>query len=152
MSFEFRDANNIQLTSTSIRSLVSTLVQDGEITLSVYTTEATNKPGIYLSAATSMGDIRYPAESSSYSDYSDLLHFGSNTNTPSGLKVVVVENNVEEEVFFTFSAGATVSNKILLPQLFELPAESNVLITLKYTSNPEIDAKRFYVGVNIDDS
>jgi hypothetical protein len=77
---------------------------------------------------------------------------GSNTENTSGLKVVSVEDEVETEVRFSFSAGASYSNRILLPQLFDLPANSSVNIKLIFEKDITIAARRFYVGVNLDDS
>ena len=152
MSFQFRNENNEILTSANVQRLLSDLLSNGEVLINVYTTEPTDRPGIYLSVSTNLGEVDYPGLNSPHSDYSDLLLMGSNTENTSGLKVVTVEDEVETEVRFSFSAGASYSNRILLPQLFDLPANSSVNIKLIFEKDETIAARRFYVGVNLDDS
>ena len=156
MSFEFRDETNTKISSASMKRLISTLEASGEVTFTVYTTESTKKPGIYISAATSLGEVDYPSLNSPHTDYNDLLLYGSNTLTPSGLKVVKVENPetnpVETEVFFNYSQGAAYKNMISLPQLENLPANSYAQVKIKYIANQEISSRRLYVRLNIDDS
>jgi hypothetical protein len=152
MSFEFRDSNNNVLTSSSVKQILSDLSSNGEVVLNVYTTEATNQPGIYLTPSTNLGELDYPGLNSPHTDYSDLLLMGSNTNNSSGLKVVKIENQIESEERFSFLQGSSYTNKILLPQLFDLPANSNVSIKLIFEKDLSIAARRFYVGVNVDDS
>jgi hypothetical protein len=152
MSFTFVNNEGVALSSSEIKTILSDLDSLGEVTLNIYTSSPTSSPGIYLTPSTNLGEVDYPGLNSPHSDYSDLLLMGSNQETTSGLKVTQVENNVEEDVRFSFERGAAYANKIPIPQLNELNAGSSVSFKLKYEANPNILARRFYVGVNIDDS
>lgn len=152
MSFIFVNDDGNALSSSDVKTILSTLEGSGEVTVTVYSSAATNSPGIYLSSSTNLGEVDYPGLNSPHTDYSDILFMGSNTETSYGLKVTKVENNIEEDVRFSFERGAAYSNKIVLPQLSDLPSNSSVTIKLKYEADPSLPARRFYVGVNIDDS
>lgn len=153
MSFEFRDNNNAILSSSSIKTLLSDLTNNGEVTLKIYTTEATTSPGIYLVPSTNLGEVDYPNLTSPYSDYSDLLLLGSNTSTTCGLKVTKVESGVPDEVVrFSFTNGAAYVNKILLPQLSNLTEGSTAEVKLEFEADDTIPTRRFYIGVSVDDS
>jgi len=152
MSLKFLNAEGSELQSSDVKQIISSLINDGEITLNVYCIENTETPGIYISPSTNLGEIDYPGLNSPYTDYSDLLLMGSNSENDNGLKVVKVENSIEEEVRFSFEKGSSYSNRILLPQLANLSAGATVNLTLKYSADPLIPARRFYIGVNVDDS
>lgn len=152
MSLSFQNADGTVLASSDVKRILSDLQNIGEVTLSVYADSATNEPGIYLTPSTNLGEVDYPGLNSPFSDYSDILLVGSNTENSYGLKITRVENQVEEDVRFSFERGATYANKIILPQLSNLAANSSVSIKLKYEADPNMPARRFYVGVNIDDS
>lgn len=152
MSLIFQNIDGTALTSSNIKTLLSDLETSGEVILNVYTTLATNEVGVYLTVSTNLGEVDYPGINSPYSDYSEILLIGSDTENTFGLKVTRVENEVEEDVRFSFERGSTYANRIILPQLSNLVANSSVAIKLKYEADPNIPARRFYVGVNIDDS
>ena len=154
MSLEFLDQNGNTINSSSIKQILSDLSTTGSYSFKVRVTENTTKqPGIYLTPASNMGEVSFPSLNSAHTDYSDILLLGSNTQTTHGLSVIKVdENDVEEEVRFSFSAGSTHSNKILLPQLFNKNTNSEIEVKLKFRVNQIVPARRFYVGVHIDDS
>lgn len=152
MSFSFLNESGSELSSFDVKQLLGTLTEDGEVLVSVYNETATNQPGVYLTPSTNLGELDYPGLNSPHSDYSDLLLIGSNTENSFGLKITKVENNSSEDVRFSFESGAAYNNKILLPQLFDLPAGSTTTLRLRYSADPSIEARRFYIGVNIDDS
>lgn len=152
MSFEIRDENQEVLTTESVRRLISDLQSNGSITVSVYTDQATTAPGIYLKPSSDMGEVDYPSLNSPHTDYSDILLYGSDEINPTGLKVTKVENGVEEEVFFNFEQGASYKNMILLPQLAGLSPRSYAAVKISYVTNPSISSRRFYIGLEINDS
>jgi hypothetical protein len=152
MILKFLNTEGSELQSSDVQKIVSDLINNGEVSINVYNFEDTNSPGIYITPSTNLGEVDYPGLNSPSSDYSDILLLGSNLENEYGLKVVKVENNIEEDVRFSFERGASYSNKILLPQLANLPAGSTTSITIKYSADPSIPARRFYIGVNVDDS
>lgn len=151
MSFDIRDENNEVLTSSSIKQLVSDLNTSGQITLSIYTSEDTNAPGIYLVPASDLGEVLYPSLNSSFTDYSILMNEGA---TGYGLSVIkkFSDGSPDEEVRFSFTNGRSYRNKILLPQLESLSAGSFAEVILKYTKDPSAPTRRIYVGIEINDS
>ena len=152
-AFKFTNADSSDLTSLQMQTLRSTLLETGQVVLNIYNSLATGTPGVYLAAATDLGEVNYPPKNSPYSDYNDILHWGSNSDNEYGLSVIYKNaNNVDEEKLFTFSQGSKVLNKILLPKMFNLAIGSITPITLKYVVNPNINARRLYIGVDIDDS
>lgn len=151
MSFDIRDENNEVLTSSSIKQLVSDLNNLGEVTLSVYTSQDTNAPGIYLVPASDLGEVLYPSLNSSFTDYSILMNEGA---AGYGLSVVkkFSDGTPDEEVRFSFMNGRSYANKIPLPQLEGLNAGSFAEVVLKYSKDPAAPTRRIYVGIEINDS
>lgn len=151
MSFDIRDENNETLTSSSIKQLVSELNNSGQITLSVYTDEETNTPGIYLVPASDLGEVLYPSLNSSFTDYSILMNEGA---AGYGLSVIkkFSDGSPDEEIRFSFSNGRSYANKIPLPQLAGLNAGSFGEVIIKYTKDPGAPTRRIYVGIEINDS
>ena len=146
MSFVIYDSAGNELNSKSVRQLMSDLNNIGEIDLIVYNDARTTTPGIYLLPSSDMGEVDYPSLNSPYTDFNDMLLLGEQGF---GLSVIKGE---EEEIFFSFQNGASSLNKINLPQLADLEAGSQTPIKIKFRRREYTPTRRFYIGVEINDS
>ena len=151
MSFIFQKADGTILKQNDLIEKSSLLLNGAEVEFYIYTDVATTNPGIYLKTSSFLGEINMPAKESIYKDYADLLHWGSDQNIDAGLEVKRTVEGVEEWTKFSFTHGASFSNRISLEQAVMSEA-GNFSITLRYKSNPNVEARRLFIGVEIDDS
>jgi len=146
MSFIFQKTDGSLLQETDLLKLRSSLLEEVEVTLQVFSDQRTNAPGIYLKASSNLGEVKYPPQNSAMTDYSDLLHWGS-LPTPKGLFVKIEDTWVA----FNLNNGSNYRNKILLPQAV-LDNSGVFIVKLKFIGNEAADTRRLYIGVEIDDS
>lgn len=146
MSFIFQKNDGTILNESDLLKLRGVLLEGEEVSLLVYSTEATRSPGIYLKKSINLGEVKYPPQNSPAKDYSDLIHWGS-LEEPKGLFIKINE----EWVAFSLNNGSSYRNKILLPQAV-LDNPGTFSVKLKFIDNEAADTRRLYIGVEIDDS
>ena len=151
MSFIFQKADGTPLSQNDLIESSSLLLNGAEVDFYIYSDAATTNPGIYLKTSSFLGEINMPGKESVYKDYADLLHWGSDTSVDAGLEVKRTVEGVEEWTKFSFIHGASFSNKISLEQGI-LEQEGVFSISLRYKSYPNAEARRLFIGVEIDDS
>lgn len=151
MSYTFlNDAGNV-LNQNDLIEKSSLLLSGEEVSFNVYTDEANSNTGIYLKVSSFLGEISLPGRESVYKDFADLLHWGSDTSIDAGLEVKTTREDVETWIKFSFENGSSYNNKIALPE-GNLESEGTFVITLRFKSNPNVESRRLFIGVEIDDS
>lgn len=151
MSFIFQKADGTILTQNDLIEKSDLLLEEVEVDFYIYTDTFTKNPGIYLKPSSFLGEINMPSKESVYKDYADLLHWGSDTTVDAGLEVKRTVDGAEEWTKFSFIHGSSFSNRISLEQ--GIMEDAGVFsISLRYKSYPNAEARRLFIGVEIDDS
>ena len=148
MSFIFTDSEGNILNSDIYKDQVSKLENGTEIDLYIRNDLPTKTPGLFLTRSTDMGEISYPAEQAPATDKNDILFWGSNLNNQSGL-YLKIDN---QKVYFSYSAGSSIKNRILIQDMANLSAGGITKVTLGYDSNQNVPSRRLYIGLEVYDS
>lgn len=152
MSFIFVNAEGEKLSPKDIVELGSNLTNNQEVTLRVRNNGTADalEPVIFLMPSTDLGEVKYPAKVPPYTDYNDLLLWGSTLNeneeNTAGLYFIDVLQN---KTYFSLSSGSNYKNGIPLNTLIE--KDGQVDLTLGFTPKDGDNTRRLYVGVEVYD-
>lgn len=108
--------------------------------------------GFYISPATSVGDVDFPADYPPETDYEDLITWGSKTvsmlEVTGGIVVVLPTDTGTVTSYITRSAGSKYGNKLTFQ---DLAAGESAVFSIKFET-PDTDnrARRFFVNLNIE--
>ena len=153
MSFIFLNSSGDKLSASDFLQLTSELNEaDREITITVRNNSTVNaeEPVIFLMPSSDLGAVDYPSKYPPYTDWSDLLLWGStldeNEENTAGL---YYKNNDDEIIYFSLTAGSNYRNGI--PLGASIDVNGSVNITLGFTPKAGDNTRRLYVGVEIYD-
>jgi hypothetical protein len=161
-TFYFTDENGQLLKSSDRQQLIGDLNNGIEITINVNVVDfnlPTITPVIYLQPSTDYGEVDYPGLQSPYSDYQDLLLWGSNTDNIAGLYIKAPPLNETEnadisqrdKTYFSYSKGSKLGNGIELLNLKNVSTPGIYSYKLGFTNNSSSETRRFYIGLQIED-
>lgn len=108
--------------------------------------------GLYISPATNLGAVDYPADEDIYTDYQDILTWGANTQlgetVSGGIKISCTDKNGDPyEGYITLSNGSKYENRILM---LNLDVNESQEFSILMESPPLVPSRRFYVQVNVE--
>ena len=153
MSFIFLNSDGNKLSASDFLQLTSGLNEDDhEITITVRNNSAVDaeEPVIFLMPSSDLGTVNYPSKYPPYTDWNDLLLWGStldeNGNNTAGL---YYKNSNDEISYFSLTAGSNYRNGI--PLETPIAINGSVDITLGFTPKLGDNTRRLYVGVEIYD-
>lgn len=161
-TFYFTNENGELLKSSDRQRLIGDLNNGIEITININVVDfnlPTITPVMYLQPSTDHGEVDYPGLQSPYSDYQDLLLWGSNTDSPSGLYIKAPSLNEDEDlpienrekVYFSYSRGSKLGNGIELLNLKDLSIPGVYSYKIGFTNNSLSETRRFYIGLQVED-
>lgn len=108
--------------------------------------------GFYVSPATTLGDVDYPADFPPDTDYQDLLKWGSQTvagvNPNGGLQVTLPQSDGSTATnYVSRSQGSTYSNRL---RMKDLAAGEEASITFTLETPPATAARRLFISLVFD--
>lgn len=107
--------------------------------------------GIYMVPATNVGDVDNPSDNPPYTDYQDLLAWGTASDlglaVSGGLKIDCPTNTGTFNGYVTRTQGSKRSDKI---DFQDLTAGSSATFTLEMETPPGVTARRFYVDLRME--
>lgn len=163
VTFQFTNADGNLLTTKDRIKMIGDLNEGVEITINLnvlnYNLPTVN-PVIFLQPATDYGEVDYPSLQSPYSDYQDLLLWGSNTESPAGLYIRAPDLNEDPElvsihqrqkIYFGYSQGANIGNGIELLNVKNISIPGLYQYKIGFTNNSNLETRRFHIGLNVID-
>lgn len=161
-TFYFTNENGQLLKTSDIQQMIGDLNNNVEITINVNVVDfnlPTITPVIFLQPSTDYGEVDYPGLQSPYSDYQDLLLWGSDTDNPKGLYIKAPPLNEEEDadiserekVYFSYSKGSKLGNGIELLNLKDISTPGIYSYKIGFDNNSSSETRRFYIGLQIED-
>ena len=161
-TFYFSNENGELLKSSDRQKLIGDLNNGIEITIYINVVNfnlPTVTPVVFLQTSTDHGEVDYPGLQSPYSDYQDLLLWGSNTDSISGLYIKTpslaepenfsIDNR--DKVYFSYSKGSKLGNGIELFNLKDISTPGVYSYKVGFTNNSLSETRRFYIGLQIED-
>ena len=114
--------------------------------------------GLWISPSSNVGDVDNPADRPPAGDYQDLLTWGTETVATAdpalmkgGLKVYKYDIDAGDyevdPTYVTRAAGSNFGNRIILGNL---ESSSSMKVKIELEPRTDIDARRFFVSVNVD--
>lgn len=128
-------------------------VSDSLITINItnYEEDTLSELGIYISPATSVGDVDFPADYPPETDYEDLLTWGSRTasgeSLAGGLWLSTTGVDGPWSGYITRQKGSKFNNRILLPSL---EGGDTLEISIRFETPEDEPARRFFVDLKVD--
>ena len=107
--------------------------------------------GFYISPATEVGDVDFPADYPPETDYEDLLTWGTRSTlglAPSGGLYISLPQNTGSFVgYITRTGGSKLTNKIAFK---DIPAGGTVEFQIRFDTPPGQPARRFFVDIKLE--
>jgi hypothetical protein len=121
------------------------------ISVTNYGDTALEDIGLYISPATEVGDVDFPADYPPETDYEDLLTWGTRTAlglvAEGGLYVSLPTNSGTFTGYVTRSAGAQYKNRIAFK---DLAAGETAEFSIKFETPVGESARRFFVDIKLE--
>lgn len=152
MSFIFVNAEGARLSPKDIVELGSNLANNQEVTLRVRNNGVADalEPVIFLMPSVDLGEVKYPAKVPPYTDYNDLLLWGSTLDeTGENTAGLYLVDALQNKTYFSLSSGSNYKNGIPLNTLIE--KDGQVDLILGFTPKDGDNTRRLYVGVEVYD-
>ncbi len=148
MSFSFYDSDGNLLTGSKFEQLSSDLASNVEITIIIESDVEVTSPVIFLMPSSALGTVDFPSKRPPYTDYNELLVWGSDNEVTQFGLYYKDENGIKS--YFSLTSGSNYQNGISLGGA--MAANTQRSIVLGYTPKDNNDIRRFYVGVEVYDS
>ncbi len=107
--------------------------------------------GIYISPATEVGDVDFPADYPPETDYEDLLTLGTRTDlaleASGGLYLSLPTNTGTFTGYVTRTSGAQLKNKIAFKNMI---AGETAEFSIRFETPPGEPARRFFVDIKLE--
>ena len=107
--------------------------------------------GLFIVPATNVGDVDNPADYPPYTDYQDILTWGTQSDlglaVSGGLYVSCPTNDGTFSGYVTRTNGATLGTKI---EFINLAAGDTQIFTLEMQTPPSVSARRFFIDLKLE--
>ena len=129
------------------------IIDSGSVQITVTNMGETNLTnlGIYIVAATNVGDVDNPADFPPRTDYQDLITWGQQTfltlAAVGGLKLTLPQNDGTFNGYVTRLAGATYNTKI---PFIDLAVNDSATFTIEFETPVGESARRFFVDLKLE--
>lgn len=107
--------------------------------------------GMYVVAATNVGDVDNPADYPPETDYQDVLTWGTKSDlglaVSGGIKLALPQNSGSFSGYVTRSLGATHRTKI---PFIDLAAGDTATFDVEFETPPGVPARRFFIDLVLE--
>lgn len=108
--------------------------------------------GIYIVPSTSVGDVDYPADYPPYTDYQDLVTWGTDTDSgvtvSGGIYLSLPQNGAATFTgHITRTQGSLYTNKI---PFIDLAAGDSATFSITFQTPPAVASRRFYIDLKLE--
>lgn len=122
-----------------------------QIQVTNFGTEDLENLGLYIVAATNVGDVDNPADYPPETDYQDLLAWGTASDlglaAQGGIVIDCPQNSGTFNGYITRDAGSLRENRI---DFIDMAAGDSAVFSVTFETPPAVPSRRFYVDLRLE--